>query len=128
MFSEQVLDHFQNPRNAGELAEATVKVRLENPVCGDIVELALLMKDGRVEKAMFRAKGCVPSVACASVLTTLIEGAELSRLQGLRREDLLAQLGELPQTSVHAAQLAIDVLRKALHVYSEQQRVRSANA
>jgi len=68
MYSAQVLDHFQNPRGVGELPDATVSVEVQNPACGDVMRLSLRVVDGRVVDARFRAKGCVPAIACGSRL------------------------------------------------------------
>jgi nitrogen fixation NifU-like protein len=114
MYSPQVLDHFQNPRNAGDLAIATVSVQVENPACGDVMRLSLRIDSGRIVEARFKAKGCVPSIACGSQLTELLQGRTLAEAQSLRREELIAALGGLPEASLHASHLAIDALRAAL--------------
>jgi nitrogen fixation NifU-like protein len=114
MYSPQVLDHFQNPRNAGDLLNADANAQLENPACGDVLRLTLKVTAGRIREAAFKAKGCVPAMACGSALTELVIGATLEKARGLRREDVIARLGSLPQASTHAAQLAIDTLSAAL--------------
>jgi nitrogen fixation NifU-like protein len=114
MYSAQLLDHFQNPRNAGEVADADATAEIENPVCGDILRLTLKISDGRVVEARFKAKGCVPAIACGSALTELIAGKTLREARNLRREEIVAAVGGLPQASTHAAQLAIDVLSAAV--------------
>ena len=68
MYSAQVLDHFQNPRNAGEIQNPDVRVQMENPACGDILELTAKITSGRIAEMRFRAKGCVSAMACASRL------------------------------------------------------------
>lgn len=114
MYSPQLLDHFQNPRNAGDLRDADVTVEVENPVCGDVVRLSLKVDAGRIVQIGFKAKGCVPSMACASALTELVSGKVLEDAHRIHRDDLIAVIGTLPQASSHAAQLAIDALRAAL--------------
>jgi nitrogen fixation NifU-like protein len=115
MYSSQLLDHFQNPRNAGDLAQADAVAEIENPVCGDVVRLSIKMKDGRIDQIGFKAKGCVPAMACASALTELAQGKTREEARKLLREDVTAAVGGLPQASSHAAQLAIDVLSAALN-------------
>ena len=66
-----VLDHFQNPRNAGEIPNPDAAAEIENPACGDVLRLSLKMSDGRIAEARFKAKGCVPAMACGSALTEL---------------------------------------------------------
>ena|SRR5581483_2352900 len=114
MYSSQVLDHFQNPRNVGDLADASASAQVENPACGDVLRLSLRVDDGTITAASFRAKGCVPSIACASKLTEMLQGRTIDQAAALSREELAAELGGLPTASTHAGQLAIDALRKAL--------------
>jgi len=114
MFSPQVLDHFQNPRNAGEVEGASAIAELENPVCGDVLRLTARIVDGRLEEIRFLAKGCVASMACASQLVELVRGQTVAEARALRREVLIKQLGGLPEASTHAGHLAIDPLRKLL--------------
>jgi nitrogen fixation NifU-like protein len=114
MFSAQVLDHFQNPRNAGDLENPDTSVQLENPACGDVLKLSLKVEDGRIAEARFKAKGCVPAMACGSLLTQMISGKTLGEARQIRREELVKAIGGLPPESSHAAHLAVDVLAAAL--------------
>ena len=114
MYSAQLLDHFQNPRNAGEIAGADAMAEIENPACGDVLRLTLKANGGRIIQAQFKAKGCVAAIACGSALTELVLGKTLSEAQKLRRDDVGAAVGGLPQASTHAAQLAVDALSAAL--------------
>ncbi|HLK34879.1 MAG TPA: iron-sulfur cluster assembly scaffold protein [Terriglobales bacterium] len=114
MYSAQVLDHFEHPRNAGEVPDADASVQVENPACGDILRLTAKLAEGRIVDIRFRAKGCVPSMACASLLTELIKGRSLAEARQLRREQLLAATGGLPPASDHAGQLAMDALKALL--------------
>lgn len=114
MYSPQLLDHFQNPRNAGDIAEPDASAQLENPVCGDAVRLSMRVEDGKIAEVRFKAKGCVPAMACASALTELIVGKNISDARAVRRDEVITAVGGLPQASTHAAQLAVDVLNAAL--------------
>jgi nitrogen fixation NifU-like protein len=114
MYSAQLLDHFQNPRNPGEIADADAIAEIANPACGDILRLTLKISDGRITNAKFKAKGCVAAIACGSALTELAVGKVLNQAQQISREDLNAAVGGLPQASTHAAQLALDALSAAL--------------
>ena len=113
MYSEQVLDHFQNPRHVGDLENATVTVEVQNPVCGDVLRLSLRVEDGRIADVCFRAKGCVPAIACASKLAELLPGRRTNNPE-ITREIIIRELGGLPEASQHAGQLAIDALELAL--------------
>jgi len=114
MFSEVLLDHFQNPRNAGELANATAQVEVSNPVCGDVLRLAVIIEAGTVREARFLCRGCTASIAGASLLTEKMKGRAASDLQQIRAEEIAAELGGLPPASFHAAQLAEDGLKAIL--------------
>jgi nitrogen fixation NifU-like protein len=110
MYSARLLDHFQNPRHAGELQNATVRVRQENPVCGDILELSDVIRDGVIAEIGFRAKGCVPSMACASAVCEIASGKALSEVREISKEDVVEAVGGVPNGSDHAAQLAVDAV------------------
>jgi nitrogen fixation protein NifU and related proteins len=114
MYSAQLLDHFQNPRNSGDLANADATAEIENPVCGDVIRLSLKMRNDSVQDIRFKAKGCVPAIACGSALTELVRGRTVKEVRALKRDDLIAAVGGLPPASAHAAQLAFDALWNAL--------------
>jgi len=108
MYSPQLLDHFQNPRNAGQVLNPDAAVQIENPACGDILKLSIRISDDRIAEIRFLAKGCVPAMACASLLTELLLGRTLEDARKLRREELVLKIGGLPEASVHASHLAVD--------------------
>jgi nitrogen fixation NifU-like protein len=114
MYSSQVLDHFEHPRNAGELADASARVRVENPACGDILELFARVGDGRILEIRFRAKGCVPAMACGSLVTELATGKTFAEAKAIQKDAIVQEIGGLPEASGHAAQLANDALRALL--------------
>lgn len=124
MYSRQLLDHFQNPRYAGDLADADVVVEVENPVCGDIVRLSIKLEARRIVQIRFKAKGCVPSMACASALAELVQGKTVEEARKLDPDDLIAVVGTLPQASSHAVQLAVEVLHAALSKLESSQHPR----
>jgi len=114
MFSPTVLDHFQNPRNAGELPDANISIEVSNPVCGDTLHLAAVVDGKTVRAVRFLCRGCTASIAAASLLTELLQGRELDERQQLTPHALAAHLGGLPAASFHAAQLACDALHALL--------------
>lgn len=114
MFSEMVLEHFQRPRNAGELAGATATVEVSNPVCGDVLRVAVIVEDGVVRKAQFLCRGCTASIACASVLTEKMKGRRVTDLKEIHAAEIAGELGGLPPASFHAAQLAEDGVKAIL--------------
>ena len=111
MYTEAVLDHFQNPRNVGVLDAATAVISVENPVCGDILELSARMEAGRIAEARFRTRGCVTALACSSLLTELLRGKTPAEVRGITPEQMSEALGGLPPATFHAAQLARDAIQ-----------------
>jgi len=119
MYSPQVLDHFEHPRNAGEVADADASARIENPACGDVLELTVRMAKGRIAAICFRAKGCVAAMACGSAVTELVSGKTIGEARGLSREELVRAVGGLPAASSHASHLAMDALAAVLGKVAE---------
>jgi nitrogen fixation NifU-like protein len=112
MYSAQVLDHFQNPRNAGEAENADAVVEVQNPACGDVLRLSMRMEGGRVAEARFQAKGCVPAMACGSRITEMMMGRTVEELLAIRKEEVIESVGGVPAASGHAGQLAVDAVRE----------------
>lgn len=114
MYSPQLLDHFRNPRNVGELPQADASAQVENPACGDVMQLMLAIREGRIQDVRFRTRGCVASIACGSLLTEMLRGRTLAEASSLQREELVSGVGGLSNESIHASHLAMDALRAAL--------------
>src|SRR5215471_16966075 len=96
MYSPQLLDHFEHPRNAGELAGADARVRVENPACGDILELSANVRDGRIVEIRFKVKGCVPAMACGSLITEMAKGKSLDEASAISREEVAQKIAGVP--------------------------------
>lgn len=111
MYSARLLDHFQNPRNAGVLPAPALEVRVENPVCGDILLLAARVENGRIVAVRYKARGCTASIAAGSALTELLQGAAVDSLSAIGGAAVEAALDGLPNESKHAARLAEDGVR-----------------
>jgi len=114
MFSEAVLDHFRSPRNAGELPDATARVEVTNPVCGDILELSVRIEAGRITAARFRTRGCVTAIASSSLLTELLIGRTLAEARAITAEEISQALGGLPPATAHGSELARDAVAALL--------------
>ncbi|MGA2003261.1 MAG: iron-sulfur cluster assembly scaffold protein [Terriglobales bacterium] len=110
MYSPELLDHFQNPRHAGVVENPDACAQLENPACGDILELTLKLEGRRIAEIRFRAKGCVPTMACASALCELAKGRTIEEARRVSSEELIRKVGGIPAASTHASHLAIDTL------------------
>jgi nitrogen fixation NifU-like protein len=120
MYSAEVLDHFEHPRNTGTIADADASARIENPACGDILELTLKIDGARIAEIRFRAKGCVAAMACGSAVTELVRGKSTDEARKLTREELVRAVGGLPQASSHASHLAMDALNAMLQQLSKK--------
>lgn len=112
--SPQLIEHFRNPRNVGELPAPAIMVEVSNPICGDILRLSALVEDGRVITAAFKVRGCTASIASGSALTELIEGKDRASLRTLSAADVEAAVGGLSNESKHAAALCMDGVRALL--------------
>jgi NifU homolog involved in Fe-S cluster formation len=115
MYSTVFKDHLVNPRNVGELIDASVVAEETNPVCGDRLLLYLRIVDDRIEKAQFLAYGCPPTLVCGSVLAEKLSGLSINEADRITGKDLVSAVGGLPSRKNHAAALAIETLKTALH-------------
>ncbi len=116
-YSDLVRDHFENPRNAGELADADAVGYQTNPVCGDTMRLTLRINGGRVVEARFQTSGCPAAIATSSVCTEMIRGQTLAEAETLTKEDYASALGGLPASKMHCSVLAADTVRAAAADY-----------
>ena len=92
-YREFILDHYKNPRNYGRLEGATISHEEDNPLCGDVVGMDLLVKDGAISDVRFHGRGCAISQASASLLTEKIKGMPLDDARKIGKEDVLEELG-----------------------------------
>lgn len=113
-YSAAFKDHLTNPRNAGELPDATAEAEETNPVCGDRLRLGLRIREGRIEAARFLAYGCAPTLACGSALAQMLEGMTVGDAARVTRQEVARAAGGLPARKGHAAALAVETLRSAL--------------
>lgn len=119
MYSAKVLDHVENPRNVGEMPDATVAGRATNPVCGDLLNLQLKIADRKILAATFTVQGCPPSIAAGSALTEALIGLAIEDARKLTPADITRLLESLPRNKEHCSVLAIDALRSALSSIGE---------
>jgi len=110
MFNETVLEHFRNPRNAGDLDGATAIVQVSNPVCGDVLRLSVGIENGRINAARFKVQGCVAAIASGSALTEMLLGKSPAEARLITSQAISEALGGLPPATLHAAQLCADAV------------------
>ena len=116
-YTELVRDHFQNPRNAGDMPDADAVGYETNPVCGDTMRLTLRIAGQRIVEARFQTSGCPAAIATSSVCTEMIAGLALTEAERLRKEDFAQALGGLPPGKLHCSVLAADALQAAIADY-----------
>jgi len=118
-YSAIVLDHFQRPRNLGDLERPDAVAEVENPACGDRTRLAVRVRDGTITEARFRTEGCPAAIAASSMLTEMVLGKTLEEAARLRDTDVADALGGLPRNKLHCSVLAEDVVRAVIEDYSK---------
>lgn len=121
VYSDIFIDHLNSPRNMGELAGASGVGAETNPVCGDVMKLAIRVENGTVADARYVIKGCTASIAAASMLTELIIGLPVGEARTVKNADIADALGGLPLAKLHSAALAEGALRRALADYTARQ-------
>ena len=121
MYSEQVMEHFRNPRNVGEIENADGVGKVGNPVCGDIMELSIKVKDGRIDDAKFRTFGCGAAIATSSMVTELVKGKTVEEALEVSNKAVVEALGGLPPVKMHCSVLAEQALRSAIEDYRKRQ-------
>lgn len=113
LYKELIIDHYQNPRNFGDLPNFTVKKRLENALCGDMVEMSLLIDDEKIKDIRFKGIGCAICIATSSMLTEKVKGMNLLYIEKLNKDDILSMLGiDLMPNRMKCALLPLEVLHE----------------
>ncbi len=122
MYSEKVMDHFTNPRNVGELADADAVGETGSFKCGDTMKLYLKVKDERIEDIRFQTFGCGAAIASSSMLTEMVKGKTIDEAARVTNQDVADELGGLPPMKLHCSNLAADALQNAIADYKSKQR------
>ncbi len=117
MYNDTVIDHFNNPRNVGELPGANAIGQVSSEVCGDTTFIFLDVEDGRIKDIKFKTFGCAATIASSSILTTMVKGMTLAEAKAITADDIVRQLGGLPDFKIHCSVLAADALRQAIDEY-----------
>ena len=120
MYSEKVMDHFQNPRNVGKMENPDGVGKEGNPVCGDVMELAIRVKDDVIEHAQFQTFGCCAAIATSSMITEMVIGKTLDEAEKISKKAVSEALDGLPPAKMHCSNLAADALHKAIVDYKQK--------
>jgi len=119
-YNENVLDHFSNPRNVGEIEDASGVGTVGNAQCGDIMKVYLKIEDDIIQDAKFKTFGCGAAIATSSMATELIIGKSIEEAMKITNKSVLEALGGLPSQKVHCSLLAEEALQAALWDYAEK--------
>jgi nitrogen fixation protein NifU and related proteins len=118
-YNANVLDHFKNPRNMGELKNADAEATVGNPKCGDVMKIMIKVSNDKINDIKFQTMGCAAAIASSSMATELAKGKTLDEAEKITNEDVSLALGELPPIKEHCSNLAADALKKAITNYKK---------
>lgn len=113
-YSDTVIEHFKNPRNAGEMIDASVNYFVTNPISGDSIRIFLSIENNRIDRASFLTTGGPASIATASVATELITGCDLEEAAAITRQELVEAVGGLPPAKIQCSVIAAAAIRNAI--------------
>jgi len=122
MYSDKVMDHFENPRNVGKIENPDGIGKQGNPVCGDVMELGIRVKNNIIEEAKFRTFGCCAAIATSSMITEMVTGKTLEEAEQISKQAVAEALDGLPPAKMHCSNLAADALKDAIKDYREKQK------
>ncbi len=120
MYNEKVMDHFQNPRNVGEIEDASGVGEVGNMKCGDIMKIFIKVEDNIIKDIKFLTFGCGAAIASSSVLTEMVKGKTLEEALAVTNKDVAEELGGLPPAKLHCSNLAADALHNAIENYKHK--------
>lgn len=117
MYSEQVMEHFKNPRNVGEIENPDGMGHVGNAVCGDVMELYIRVEEGIIVDAKFKTFGCGAAIATSSMVTELVKGKKVEEALKISNRAVAEALGGLPSIKMHCSVLAEQALKSAIDDY-----------
>ncbi|MBZ4652819.1 MAG: FeS cluster assembly scaffold protein NifU [Peptococcaceae bacterium] len=117
MYSEKVMEHFTNPRNVGEIENASGVGELGNAACGDIMRISILVEDDIIKDVKFKTFGCGAAIATSSMVTEMVKGKTIDEALAITNKAVAEALGGLPPAKMHCSNLAADALHKAIEDY-----------
>jgi len=120
MYQENILDHYKNPHNHGEIKNPTVHHHEYNPLCGDEIDLFIIFENNKLKEIKFIGKGCAIRKSSASMLTDEIKGKSIEELKKLTKETILEMLGiEISPVRLKCALLSLDTLKNSIKIYED---------
>jgi nitrogen fixation NifU-like protein len=122
VYTEKVMDHFENPRNVGEIENPDGVGTVGNAVCGDIMKIYISVEDDKIVDAKFKTFGCGAAIATSSMTTEMVVGKTIDEALAITREQVADALGGLPPVKMHCSNLAADALHAAIQEYQCKQK------
>ncbi|NYT02618.1 MAG: Fe-S cluster assembly scaffold protein NifU [Methanosarcinales archaeon] len=119
-YSKKVMEHFMNPRNVGVIENADGYGKVGNPVCGDLMEIYIKVKDEKIDDIKFKTFGCGSAIATSSMVTEMAKGKDLDEAMKITRQDVADELEGLPPQKMHCSNLAADALHEAIKDYQSR--------
>ena len=119
-YTENVLDHYQNPRNVGEIEDADGVGLVGNPSCGDMMQITIKVHDGHIADCKFKTFGCGAAIATTSMVTELVKGKTIEQALQVTNEDVIEALGGLPPVKRHCSVLAEEAIKAAVEDYQRR--------
>ena len=116
-YSDKVMDHFNNPRNVGEIPDASGIGNVGNPVCGDIMRMYIKVENNIIVDAKFKTYGCGAAIATSSMITEIVKGKTIEEALQVSNKAVAEALGGLPPVKMHCSVLAADALKQAIENY-----------
>ena len=120
LYSDKVMDHFMNPRNVGEIADADGVGEVGNAKCGDIMKMYLKIKDGKIDDVKFETFGCASAIASSSMATELIKGKTIDEALAVTNKQVVDELDGLPAHKLHCSVLAEEAIKSAVKDYYDK--------
>lgn len=117
LYSEKVMDHFRNPRNVGEVENPDGIGRVGNPICGDVMELYIKIRDGIIVDAKFKTFGCGAAIATSSMVTEMVKGKRIEEALKISNKAVAEALDGLPAAKMHCSSLGEEALKSAIADY-----------
>lgn len=119
-YSEKVMDHFANPRNVGEIKDASGVGEVGNPVCGDMMKFYIKVENNIIKDVKFKTFGCGAAIAVSSMVSEMAMGKTIEEALALTNEAVAKELGGLPPNKMHCSNLGADALHKAIEDYKQK--------
>lgn len=120
MYTEKVIEHFQNPRNVGVIDNADAVGEMASPTCGDTMKVYLKVENGVITDIKFKTYGCAAAIASSSIATEMVKGKTVDEAEKLTKAMIIEELGGLPEQKIHCSLLAEDAIHAAILDYKNK--------